>query len=156
MKKKLIGLAALLLVSSPCGAWIAYGFQSGMSRFDVATHLADRGFRVTSEDGRQTLAVDSDTGTSYTMVYCSTPQKLYRMKFRLADSPDAFAGALQKYERRYGKPEGLDGVTGQARPRGPDNAEVFLIWYLSESETLVLTRGSDGANVEFQNVSVCW
>jgi len=156
MRAKIILLAALSLASPPGGAWIGYGFQSGMSRFDVAAQVADRGGRVTTEDSRQMYAVSADGGTSYQMFFCSTPQKLYRMKFMPADSAETFAFLLRKYERRFGEPEGLDDVSIYRQPGAWDNAEISLIWHVSESETLLLTHNDGGISVEFQNVSVCW
>jgi hypothetical protein len=156
VKAKIILLASLLLVSPQGAAWIAYGFQSGMSRFDVAAQVADRGGRVTTEDGRQMYAVSADEQTSYQMLFCSTPQKLYLMRYSPADSPETFAFLLRKYQRRFGEPEGPDDVSVYRQAEAWENADIALIWHVSESETLLLTHDGDGIGVEFQNVSVCW
>ncbi|MDC1287542.1 hypothetical protein N8198_06620 [Gammaproteobacteria bacterium] len=144
-------LIALLIMSSPAAAWIAYGFKSGMSRFEVTGHLSDKSALVITEGAQQTFAGPDDNKTKYTLVYCSSPQILYLMKFRLADSRSEFVKTKQKYKKRYGKPEGLDDW-GSANW---EDADVSLIWDLNESETILLTHDSNGTSAEFQDLSVC-
>jgi len=151
MRKTIILLIALLIMSSPAAAWIAYGFKSGMSRFEVTGHLSDKAPLVITEGAQQTFAGPDDNKTKYTLVYCSSPQILYLMKFRLADSRSEFVKTKQKYEKRYGKPEGLD----DWETANWEDADVSLIWDLNESETILLTHGSNGTSAEFQDLAVC-
>ena len=88
---------ALLFFPCQSQAWIAYGFSSGMSRFDVARYLSERELQVITDGAESTLAGNSDSSTKYDLVYCSTPQRLYLLKYRLLDSPAAFAKILKKY-----------------------------------------------------------
>ena len=155
MKIKTTVLIAMLLVSGQSEAWIAYGFKSGMSRFDVIKSLSDKESFVITEDAQQTHAGPDGNRTKYNLVYCSTPQKLYLMKFRLADSLAVFMQAREKYEKRYGKPEGLDYVSGNLESENWEDADISLIWDINEFETVLLTHGKNGTSAEFQDVSVC-
>jgi hypothetical protein len=155
MKSRIIALIGMLLVSGQSGAWIAYGFKSGMSRFDVAGHLSDRPSFVITEELQRTLAGPGDDRRKYEFIYCFTPQKLYLMKYRLADSRVEFDKAKRKFERRYGKPEVLDGDSADAESANPGNADISLIWHLNEFETILLMHGANGTSAEFQDVSVC-
>lgn len=155
MKIRIIVLLAALLVTRQSEAWIAYGFQSGMSRFNVIRYLSDRESLVITEDTQQTIASTSDNKTKYNLFYCATPQKLYLMQFRLADSRAVFLQTLEKYEKRYGKPEGLNDGSGHWKSGNWEAVDVSLIWHLNESETILLTHGKNGTSAEFQDVSVC-
>ena len=155
MKTRLILLIAMLAVYGHSHAWIAYGFKSGMSRFDVQRYLAEKDSLVISENARETIAGPGDHNSKYRLVYCSTPQKLYLMKYRLDESRSAFVQAREKYEKRYGKPEGLDHASGS---RGAENwatTDVSLMWVINESETILLTHDEQGTIAEFQDVSIC-
>lgn len=147
----------LVAVALPCQAqaWIAYGFKSGMSRFDVGEQLAEKDSMVITESPRQTDAGSQSDARQYRLVYCSTPQLLYLMRYRLPDDPASFARTLQKLERRYGEPEGLG--DSFALPDSIDRPDETLtaIWSLNEFETILLTRDRSGIHVEFQDVSVC-
>ena len=77
MKIRIIVLIAMLIMSSQSKAWIAYGFQSGMSRFDVTRYLSDNESLVITEGAQQTYAGPNDNKTKYNLIYCSTPHKLY-------------------------------------------------------------------------------
>ena len=151
MRIRTILLIALLIMSSPTAAWIAHGFKSGMSRFEVTGQLSDKASLVITEGAQQTFAGPDDNKTKYTLVYCSSPQKLYLMKFGLADSRMEFAKTKQKYEKRYGKPEGLD----DWESANWEDTDVSFIWDLNESETILLTHNSNGSSAEFQDLSVC-
>lgn len=155
MKTGIIVLVAMLVISTQSKAWIAYGFKSGMSRFDVQRYLSEKESLVVTEDAQKTLAGPDENNARYDLIYCSRPQKLYLMKFRLSDSPVAFLKAKEKYERRYGKPEISDHL-----PDFPDNANwdavnVSLIWIINESETILLTHSNNVTIAEFQDVSIC-
>ena len=154
LAKSILLFSALLL---PCQvfAWIAYGFKSGMSRFDAAGHLADRQSLVVTEDSGHTLASSTDGGLRYELVYCASPQLLYLMRYRLPDSRAAFSKALQKFTGRYGEPEGIDEVSAVLESPAWESADISLLWSLNESETVLLARDRDGSRVEFQDVSVC-
>ena len=155
MKMRTIVLIALLVISGQSEAWIAYGFKSGMSRFDVVKTLSGKESFVVTEDARQTFAGPADNTKKYNLVYCSTPQKLYLMKFRLAGSLAVFMQTREKYEKRYGKPEGLDYVSDNPESESWENADIFLLWDINEFETVLLTHGKNGTSAEFQDVSVC-
>ena len=155
MKARVLALIAMLIVPCAAGAWIAYGFKSGMSRFDATSHLADRQSLAITEGMRQTLAGSADGDLVYDLVYCATPQRLYLMRYRLPDTPAAFVRTLEKFERRYGEPEGLGDISAQLDPAAWEHAVITLLWNLNEAETILLTRDADGARVEFQDVSVC-
>jgi len=151
MKLTIILLVATLIMPSPAAAWIAYGFKSGMSRFEVTGYLADKKSLVITEGAEQTFAGTGDNPAKYNLVYCSSPQKLYLLKFRLEDSPAQFDKTRQKYEKRYGNPDVLNDWGSE----NWEDADVALIWDLNESETILLTHGSDGSSAEFQDLSVC-
>ena len=155
MKIATILLITLLLLPGKSAAWIAYGFSSGMSRFDVAGYLSERELQVITDGAGRTLVGSGDDGTEYDLVYCSTPQKLYLMRFRLVDSPSVFIKTLQKYQKRYGKPEGLDQAPADWQTANWKDVQVSLIWHLGDAETILLTHGSDGSSAEFQDLSVC-
>ena len=155
MKIKTIVLIAMLVISGQSEAWIAYGFKSGMSRFDVVKSLSGKESFVVTEDARQTFAGPADNTKKYNLVYCSTPQKLYLMKFRLADSLAVFMQAREKYEKRYGKPEGLGYVSDNPESESWEDADISLLWDINEFETVLLTHGKNGTSAEFQDVSVC-
>ena len=151
MKTRIVLLVSLLVVPGPSAAWIAYGFQSGMSRFEVTGHLFDKGSLVITEDVQQTLAGPGDNKTKYSLVYCSSPQRLYLLKLRLADSRADFVKTKQKYEKRYGKPDGLDAWESA----NWEDVDVSFIWGLNESETILLTHRNNQTSAEFQDLSVC-
>ena len=146
---------ALLFVSCQSQAWIAYGFKSGMSRFDVSRYLADRQLPVISEGAQRTIAGSGDRQAKYDLVYCSSPQKLYLMKYRLADTAAVFGATLEKFERRYGEPEGLNHLPDNWQTGAWHDVEISLIWDVSESETILLKHGENGTSTEFQDLSVC-
>jgi hypothetical protein len=155
MKTRIIVLIAMLLVSAQGRAWIAYGFQSGMSRFEVHGYLAEKESLVVTEDLQQTLAGPEENDTRYRFIYCSTPQKLYLMKFRLGGSFAEFVKEKEKYERRYGKPEGPDQVSDEREKENWEAVNISLIWIINESETILLSHGHNGTIAEFQDVSIC-
>ena len=151
MKTRLILLITLSIVSAPSAAWIAYGFQSGMSRFEVTGHLFDNESLFITEGVHQTLAGPGDNKTKYNLVYCSSPQKLYLLKLRLADSRANFVKTKEKYEKRYGKPDGLDAWESA----NWEDVDVSFIWGLNESETILLTHRNKQTSAEFQDLSIC-
>jgi hypothetical protein len=151
MKTRIILLIATMMMSSPVAAWIAYGFQSGMSRFEVTRHLSDKEGLFITEGAQQTYAGPGDDSKKYNLIYCSSPQKLYLMKFRLAASRAEFVKAKEKYEKRYGKPDGPN----DWEAANWEDAEVSFIWDLNESETILLTRSGNETGAEFQDLSVC-
>jgi hypothetical protein len=155
MKTRMILLLAMLLGTGQSEAWIAYGFKSGMSRFEVARNLSENHSLVVSEGAQQTWAGPDDDKNRYHLAYCSTPQRLYLMKFNLTDSPEAFIEARKKYERRYGTPEGRNSLASDRDFANWAESEILLIWHLSESETLLLSHDGSGTRAEFQDVSVC-
>jgi hypothetical protein len=151
MRKRIILLIAMMIMSSPGAAWIAYGFQSGMSRFEVSRQLSEKGALVITVGAQQTFAGPGDNQRKYNLIYCSSPQKLYLLKFRLADSQAEFVKAKKKYEKRYGKPEGPDDWDST----NWGDVEISFIWDLNESETILLTRSASETSAEFQDLSVC-
>jgi len=155
MTTRIIVLLAMLLASGQSEAWIAYGFKSGMSRFDVHRYLAKKESLVVTEDVQQTLAGADENDTSYRFIYCSTPQKLYLMKFRLGASLAEFINEKEKYERRYGKPEGPGEVSDSREKANWEAMDISLIWIINESETILLTHGHNGTVAEFHDVSIC-
>jgi hypothetical protein len=155
MKTRIIVMFAMLVISGQSEAWIAYGFKSGMSRFDVLRYLSEKESVVVTENAQQTLAGPDGDNTSYNLIYCSTPQKLYLMKFRLGDSHAAFEKTKEKYERRYGKPESSGQVSDERENENWQAVDVSLIWLINESETILLTHGNNGTIAEFQDISVC-
>jgi hypothetical protein len=106
---------------------------------------------VITEGVQQTLAGPDDNNTKYNFVYCSSPQKLYLLKLRLADSRADFVKTKEKYEKRYGKPDGLD----DWESANWEDIDVSFIWGLNESETILLTRSNKQTSAEFQDLSVC-
>ncbi len=155
MKTRIIVLLAMLLASGQSEAWIAYGFKSGMSRFDVHRYLAEKESLVVTEDVQQTLAGADENDASYRFIYCSTPQKLYLMKFRLGASLAEFVNEKEKYERRYGEPEGPGEVSEDREKANWEAVDISLIWIINESETILLTHGHNGTVAEFHDVSIC-
>ena len=155
VKKPLAILIAAMLFPCQGLGWIAYGFKSGTSRFDVAQQLAEDRSLLTTENAEQTFAARLDGQPQYTLEYCSSPHRLYLMKYTLPDSREVFARTLAKFERRYGSPEGLDKATAYLQSDDPQDIEITLIWNLNESETILLTRDASGLRAEFQDVSVC-
>ena len=141
----------MMLISSPGAAWIAYGFQSGMSRFEVSRQLSEKDALVINEGAQQTFAGPGDNHGKYNLIYCSSPQKLYLLKFKLADSRAEFVKAKRKYEKRYGKPEGPHDWESTSW----EDIEISFIWDLNESETILLTRSANETSAEFQDLSVC-
>ena len=77
------------------------------------------------------------------------------MKFSLPDSPQAFARASEKYEKRYGKPEGRDVLSVNRDLADWAEFDILLIWHIGESETILLSHDDNGVLAEFQDVSVC-
>jgi hypothetical protein len=151
MKTRIVLFITLLIVSGPGAAWIAYGFQSGMSRFVVSRQLTDKESLVITEGAQQMYAGPDDNKTKYSLVYCASPQKLYLMKFRLAESRADFVKVKQKYEKRYGKPDGSDAWESA----NWEDVDVSFIWGLNESETILLTHRNNQTSAEFQDLSVC-
>jgi hypothetical protein len=151
MKTRIVLFITLLIVSGPGAAWIAYGFQSGMSRFEVTRQLTDKESLVITEGAQQMYAGPDDNKTKYSLVYCASPQKLYLMKFRLAESRADFVKVKQKYEKRYGKPDGSDAWESA----NWEDVDVSFIWGLNESETILLTHRNNQTSAEFQDLSVC-
>lgn len=148
-------MIAMLLCCGQGKAWIAYGFQSGMTRFAVTRHLSENASWVITDSERQTQAGPSENQALYSFVYCSTPQKLFLMRFTLDDTLEVFAKTRKKFERRYGEPTPL-----QAQADLPDSAawtdtEVSYLWDVNESETVLLTHSVSGTSAEFQDLSVC-
>jgi hypothetical protein len=155
MNIRLTILIAAMIIPGQSEAWIAYGFKSGMSRFDVTRYLYEKERFDISGDDQQSVAATDDGEIIYRLVYCSTPQKLYLMKFRLVDSPAVFMKTLEKYEKRYGEPEGLNDVPDYRESDNWEDVDVSLIWDLNESETILLTHNSNGTITEFQDISIC-
>lgn len=147
----------VIAIALPCraDAWIAYGFKSGMSRFDVTERLSERELQVITQGLRQTDAASRAGEQQFRLVYCSTPQLLYLMRYRLPDDPASFAKTLRKLERRYGEPEGLGDSSAYRDSIDQPGAKLTAIWNLNEFETILLIRDQSGMHVEFQDVSVC-
>lgn len=145
----------MLLWTGQGKAWIAYGFQSGMSRFSVTRLLSDNASWVITDGERQTQAGPSENRAQYSLVYCSTPQKLYLMRFRLDDSLQAFVETRQKFERRYGEPTALQPQADFYDAAAWADAEVSFLWDVNESETVLLMHSGSGTSAEFQDLSVC-
>ena len=151
MKTRIVLFIAMLIVSGPGVAWIAYGFQSGMSRFEVTRQLTDKESLVITQGAQQMFAGPDDNRTKFNLVYCASPQKLYLLKFRLTDSRVDFVKAKDKYEKRYGKPDGSDDWESMSW----GDVDSSLIWHLNESETILLARSNNETSAEFQDLSVC-
>ena len=154
-KIRIILLIAMLALSSQSKAWIAYGFKSGMSRFDVVRYLSDNDSLVITDGERQTYAGSKDNKAKYNLIYCSTPQKLYLMQFSLDDSLEVFVKTKEKYEKRYGKPTPLDSKSDNWDSEAWEGIDISFIWDLNEYETILLTHTSIGTIAEFQDLSVC-
>ena len=148
-------LITLLAISSQSKAWIAFGFKSGMSRFDVTRHLSDNESFVITDGDQQTYAGPEDDRTKYKLIYCSTPQKLFFMRFRLDDSLEAFVKTKEKFEKRYGEPTSLDSKSGAQYSDAWEDVDIAFLWDLNESETIFLSHTSNGTSAEFQDLSVC-
>ena len=145
----------MLVMSSQSKAWIAYGFKSGMSRFDVIRYLSDNESLVITDGAQQTYAGPEDNKTKYNFNYCSKPQKLYLMKFSLENSLEVFVKTKEKYEKRYGEPTPLDYKSDNWESENWEYVDISFIWDLNESETIVLTHSKNGTHAEFQDLSVC-
>jgi len=155
IKTRIFVLIAMLTITSQSKAWIAYGFKSGMSRFDVTKHLSENESLVTTEGAQQTFAGPEENKTKYNLNYCSRPQKLYLMQFSLDDSLEAFVKTKKKYERRYGEPTPLDNKSDNWESGNWEYTDISFIWDLNESETIVLRHSKNGTQAEFQDLSVC-
>ncbi|MDH3635100.1 MAG: hypothetical protein OES20_10375 [Gammaproteobacteria bacterium] len=136
-------------------AWIAFGFQSGMSRFDVTRYLSDNESFVITDGLQQTYAGPEDNKSKYILIYCSKPQKLYLMQFKLADSRAVFVETKKKFEKRYGKPRQLYSESDYWETENWENVSVSFIWDLNESETIALEHRDNNSIAEFQDFSVC-
>ena len=152
---RIIALIALLVFSSQSTAWIAYGFKSGMSRFDVIGYLSDNESLVITDGAQQTYAGPKDNQAKYNLVYCSKPQKLYLMQYSLDDSLEEFVKTKEKYEKRYGEPTPLDNKSDHWESENWENVDISFIWDLNESETILLTHSNQGTSAEYQDLSVC-
>jgi len=155
IKIRTIILIAMLVMSSQSKAWIAYGFKSGMSRFDVIRYLSDNESLVITDGAQQTYAGPEDNKAKYNLIYCSKPQKLYLMQFSLDDSLEVFSKTKGKYEKRYGEPTPLDYKSNYWESEHWDDVDISFIWDLNESETILLTHSKNGTSAEFQDLSVC-
>ena len=155
MNSKALLFTVLMLAAGQAQAWIAYGFQSGMSRFKVEGHLADRASLVITGAEDETFAGPSQREVVYHLAYCSSPQLLYRMRYRLSESRDQFDATRNKFERRYGTPEQSGDLDSDMSAEDWRNADVALIWQLNQSETILLEHDRDGTVAEFQDLSVC-
>ena len=145
----------MIIVSGQSKAWIAYGFTSGMSRFDVTRHLSENESLVVTDEAQQTYAGPPGNEKKYNLVYCSKPQKLYLMQFSLDDSLETFTKTKEKYERRYGEPTPPGYKSGNWESATWEYVDISFIWDLNESETIVLRRSKQGTQAEFQDLSVC-
>jgi len=155
MKTRVALLIVVLMIPCQVKAWIGFGFQSGMSRFQVTRQLHEKeSFEITGDD-QYTIATTGDGEIIYQLAYCSSPQKMYLMKLRLDDSPAEFMKTLEKYEKRYGKPEGLEPIPDYRESDHWEDVAISLIWDLNEYETILLTRNSYGTVTEFQDTSIC-
>ena len=142
-------------MSGQSKAWIAFGFQSGMSRFDVTRYLSDNESFVITDGAQQTYAGPEDNRSKYNLIYCSRPQKLYLMQFKLADSRAVFRETKDKFEKRYGKPSQLDSASDYWETESWENVSISFIWDLNEYETIVLEHRDNESTAEFQDLSVC-
>jgi len=143
------------IMSSQSEAWIAHGFTSGMSRFDVTRYLSDNESLVVTDGALQTYAGPQDNEAKYNLVYCARPQKLYLMQFSLEDSLEVFVKTKEKYEKRYGEPTPLDNTSDYWESENWENVDIAFIWDLNESETILLKHSKKGTSAEFQDLSVC-
>lgn len=142
-------------MSGQSKAWIAFGFQSGMSRFDVTRYLSDNDTFVITDGAQQTYAGPEDNKSKYNLIYCSKPQKLYLMQFKLADSRAIFVETKEKFEKRYGKPSQQDPASDYWETGNWENVSISYMWDLNEYETIVLERRDNETSAEFQDLSVC-
>ena len=145
----------MLVMSSQSKAWIAYGFKSGVNRFDVIKHLSDNESLVVTESEREMYVGPNDNKTKYKLIHCSVPQKLYLMQYNLSDSLEVFVKTKEKYEKRYGKPSRQDSKSDDWESENWEYVDISFIWDLNESETIVLSHSSNGTHAEFQDLSVC-
>lgn len=152
---RILLLIAMLVMSSQGKAWIAFGFQSGMSRFDVVRYLADKESFVVTDGATQTYAGPEDNKSKYNLIYCSKPHKLYLMQFKLADSRTVFMETKQKFEKRYGKPKRLDSRSDNWETGNWGNVSIAFMWDLNEFETIVLEHRNNETSAEFQDLSIC-
>ena len=67
-------MIALLVISGQGKAGIAYGFKSGMSRFDVSRLLSDKESFVILDGERQTRAGPESNQSRYNLIYCGVAQ----------------------------------------------------------------------------------
>ena len=153
--QKICLFIALLAISCEGNAWIAFGFKSGMSRFDVSRHLSDNESFVITNGEQQTRAGPEDNRSKYVMTYCATPQRLYLMRYGLDDSLEAFIETKNKFEKRYGQPTPLYAEPDYRDPDTWENADIAFIWDLNETETILLRHGGNETRAEFQDLSVC-
>lgn len=142
-------------MSGQSKAWIAFGFQSGMSRFDVTRYLSDNDSFVITDGAQQTYAGPEDNKSKYNLIYCSKPQKLYLMQFKLADSRAVFVKTKEKFDKRYGKPSQQDPASDYWETGNWENVSISFTWELNEYETIVLERRDNVTSAEFQDLSVC-
>ncbi len=152
---RIIVLIAMLIMSSQSKAWIAFGFKSGISRFDVIKHISDNESLVITDGARQTYAGPNDNKTKYNLVYCSQPHKLYLMQYSLDDSLAVFMKTKEKFEKRYGEPTPLGYKSDYWESENWEHADISFIWDLNEYETIVLTHRYKRTSAEFQDLSVC-
>ena len=152
---RVVLLASLLVISGQSQAWIAFGFKSGMSRFDVVRYLSNKESWVINDGSRQTSGGPDDAPEKYTMIYCSRPQKLYLMQFRPGDSLEQFEQLRKKFEKRYGEPTPLNTAANYRESATWDDVDVSFIWDLNELETILLKHDRNGTRAEFQDLSVC-
>ena len=152
---RILILTALLVISGQGKAWIAFGFKSGMSRFDVARYLSDNETWAIADGARHTDAGPQDDRFKYQRVYFAKPQKLYLMQFRPGDSLEQFEQMRDKFEKRYGEPTPLKPVPDYLESSRWPDTEVAFIWDLNEYETILLQHDRDGTRAEFQDLSVC-
>ena len=129
----------MLVISSQSKAWIAYGFKSGMSRFDVIRYLSDNESMVITDGEQQTYAGPEDNKAKYNLIYCSIPQKLYLMQFSLDDSLEVFVKTKANYQDS----------------EAWENIDISFIWDINEFETILLTHTGQETSAEFQDLSVC-
>ena len=152
---KTLVLIALILMSGQGKAWIAFGFQSGMSRFDVTRYLSDNRSLVISDSAQQTYAGPVNNTSKYNLIYCSRPQKLFLMQFRLADSRAVFLKTKEKFEKRYGNHSQLESTSDYWETENWENVSISFTWELNDYETIVLEHRDNETIAEFQDLSIC-
>lgn len=126
-----------------------------MSRFDVTRYLSDNESLVITDGAQQTYAGPEDNKSKYNLLYCSKPQKLYLMQFKLADSRAVFVETKEKFEKRYGKPSQQDTASDYWETENWENVSISFTWDLNEYETIVLEHRDNETIAEFQDLSVC-